>query len=773
MEISNLLFNFFINGDKIQEGGYEVMVNKNYIRQEKSSQTNHYRKNIITFYICLITVISCIMIPVKSNAVENGSEQGNSSEEMNQNETSLKSEEELHGFYPSNTVFSEQIQKYIDNLDSVSFAWSRIDSEDPTTLNTMKGRNGNNSFYYPTNYLPPVEYAHSKGKSIQLNIYMDRSDCTQLLPYDDKRASMIQAIMDTMQTDLSQGKGIFYDGVVIDFEGLRNTDTQNTPLFYEGKEISIYFTQFLAELKTELRSIEKKLYVAVNPGLYYDGYDYADILDVADRVILMAHDYEPTEQLQKNEVQQYTGYDALEPINSMAPVPLVRKALNEMASAASDQSEMEKVWLQITFDSAQWQYDVKNADAWVTLKDTTLSREGRVTPLYKSIKARVDNTDGKGQNISYGYNNELQSPYIQYFNSSDKSWNIILYEDSNSIRAKIDLAKSYGLGGISLWSLANVPDYTDTKGLKYHLDGWSTIVDEMKTYHEKVDGSSVYVSFKDVTVEKAVRDKLGKVVGKITVFDLQGIYRLKLPQGVKSLVDLKYLSNLEYLDAGQLGIKDITVIEQLKNLRVLYLQRNKISNLDPLKKLTKLELLSLNGNQIVSIKALSSLTNLKELYLRENKIESITSLSKLTKLEILEIGVNSIIKIDALKNLKKLQLLGLDNNKITDIQALKGLVALDTLYLQRNSISDIGALAGLSKIRLLSLNGNKLYDLKPLTKLTSLEKLYLKDNKIKTITALKGLINLKELYLSGNQITDYSSLKILYLKSNFDCDFKI
>lgn len=45
-------------------------------------------------------------------------------------------------------------------------------------------------------------------------------------------------------------------------------------------------------------------------------------------------------------------------------------------------------------DVAQWQFDVKNAKEWTSLPDTSLSRGGRLSPVYKSIKARVDNLDG-------------------------------------------------------------------------------------------------------------------------------------------------------------------------------------------------------------------------------------------------------------------------------------------------------------------------------------------------------------------------------------------
>ncbi len=737
---------------------------------------------------CILLLIICLICSLPAQAADKAAE-SNAAVDINQRRG------ELHAFYPSNAGFSEQMKAYIEELDSISFAWSRIDAIEPNLLNTVKGKNGNYGFYYPADYLKPLEYAKSRGKSIQLNIYMDSADGTKLLPYANERSAMISAIMNGVQTDVSEGNAISYDGVVIDFEGLRNTDGNGDSILYHGKAIGTYYTQFLKELKVRLDSLGKTLYVAVNPALYYDGYEFSDILDVADRVIVMAHDYEPIQKLQKNQIVQYTGYNSLDPIHSLSPMQMVRLALNDIKNAASDTSELSKVWLQIAFDAAQWQFDVKSADDWTDLPDTAQSRGGRLTPLYKSIKARVDNTDGYGQNINYGYNNELQSPYLQYFNSSDQSWNVIIYEDSTSIGAKIDLAKSCKLGGISLWSLANIPDYNDTSGKKYHLNAWNTIISKMKTYDTLQAESDSYVNFSDAAVEKAVREKLKKESGKISIIELQGIYRLKLPNGVKSLKDLKKLTNLEYLDAGQLSIKDIAAIGNLTKLRVLYLQRNLVSDISALKKLTKLEVLSLNGNQIESISALSSLTNLRELYLRENKIKTITSLNKLDKLELLEAGENRIQNIDSLKNLKNLKHLTLDHNKITtvagltglktlryldlsnnnvkSIKTLKALKELETLYLQRNAVSDISMISSLKNLKILSLNGNKIIDVNPLAKLNLLEKLYLKDNNIKSIASLKGLSNLTELYLKGNRITNYSPVKTLYSKKGFLCDFKI
>ncbi len=557
----------------------------------------------------------------------------------------------FHAFYPANATFTQKMQSYLDELDSVSFAFAQIEAGNPDFLNTTKGKNENYGFYYPKDYLLPMEYAKSQGKSIQLNIYMSGKDGSLILPYKDQRAAMLASIMEHLETEIAQDSNLYYDGVVIDFEGLRDTEVNGEAILYGGKSISVYFVQFLKELKVKLERLDLKLYVAVNPLLYYDGYDYAKILKLADQVILMAHDYEPTKKLYKYEIEQYIGYDALEPIHSLAPIHQVRQSLNDLLKAAGDASMLSKVWLQISFDAAQWQFNASSMSDWNKISNQTISNTNRITPLYETIKARVENKDGAGKNISYGYNNELQSPYLQYINTLNQTYNIILYEDSNSIDAKINLAKSYQLGGISLWGLSNVPDYNNEIGEKYGLDGWKTILNAMEEFTSLPAKANTYVTFSDKAIESAIRQKLGKPSGKITEFELGSIYRLKLGQGVKSLADLKKLKYLEYLDASSLGIKDISKLSSLTNLRVLYLQRNKITDITPLKKLTKLEVLSLNGNRITSVKSLAKLKTLQKLYLKDNQLKSIYDLQWLGSLKELYVKGNSITSYSSMKKI--------------------------------------------------------------------------------------------------------------------------
>lgn len=557
---------------------------------------------------------------------------------------------ELHAFYPAQMTFSVQAQKYIDQLDSVSFAWARLYADLSGGVNTTLGKNGNTMFYYPEDYKEVLKYAKSKNKAIQLNIFSESTNAEKILPYKDQRAKAISAIAELLKKDVSDGDKIYFDGVVIDIEGLQNSDLKGKTVYINGQTISTWYSVYLKELKSELNKINKKLFVAVNPLLNYTGYNYKEIAAQADKMIVMAHDYEPVTKLNKAEVQQYTGYNCVTPIDSLAPVKKIELAMEDIIKYVN-KADVKKVMLQLNFDAAQWRFAIPSGSSWNKTSKSAMSMETKNTPTYQMINNRIQNTDGKAAGMIYGYNNELQSPYIEYLNKSDSTQNIILYENSKSITAKIDLAKKYGLGGISLWSLANVPDYSDKTAKAYGLDVWDNILKALPLNANTV--KETVITFKDKVVESAVRKQIRKTSGSIYKSDLNKVYRLAVPAGIKTLADLKQLTNLEYLDLSSTGITSVSALSPLKNLRVLYLQRNSITDISALKGLTKLEFLSVNGNKISNISSLSALTQLKELYLRDNRITDYSPVAALKKLNILYLKGNKSSNYNKLTSVKK------------------------------------------------------------------------------------------------------------------------
>lgn len=557
---------------------------------------------------------------------------------------------ELHAFYPAQMTFSAQAQKYIDQLDSVSFAWGRLYADLSNGVNTTLGQNGNTLFYYPSDYKDVLKYAKGKNKSIQLSIFSDSTNAVKILPYNDQRAKAISAIVELLKKDVSDGDKLYFDGVVIDIEGLQNNDSKGKPVYLNGQTISNWYSRFLKELKSELVKINKKMFVAVNPMLNYTGYNYKDIAAVADKMIVMAHDYEPVTKLSKAEIQQYTGYNCADPIDSLAPVKKIEQTMEDIRKYVN-KADVKKVMLQLNFDAAQWKFSVPSGSSWDKISKLAMSMGTKDTPTYQMLNDRIHNIHGDGVGITYGYNNELQSPFAEYLNTSDSTHNIIIYENSRSIGAKIDLAKKYGLGGISLWSLANVPDYNDKTAKAYGLDVWDSILKSLPIQTNAVKETGI--TFKDKVVETAVRKQIRKTAGSLYKSDLSSVYRLSIPTGIKTLVDLKQLTNLEFLSLSNTGITSISALSNLKNLRALYLQRNSITDISALKGLTKLEILSVNGNRISNISALSSLTQLQELYLRDNRITDYSPIAALKKLNTLYLNGNKSSNYSKLMSVKK------------------------------------------------------------------------------------------------------------------------
>ncbi len=545
---------------------------------------------------------------------------------------------ELHAFYPAQATFSDNLKKYIDPLDSVSFLWGRFYSDLTDGINTTFEKNGNKDFYYPNDYIEVLKYAKSKNKSIQLGIFSDSVNAEKILPYKEQRDKAIQSVIDLMKSDVSQGSNVYFDGVVIDIEGLN------------GQKMSSFFNQFLKELKPRLTEINKKLFVAVNSLRYYSGYDYSTISQIADRMIIMAHDYEPLTKLTKEQVMQYTGYDSLNPIDSLAPIREIQRVMEDVKKYVS-KNNLNKIMLQISFDSTQWRFQIPKSSTWKKTGKKTLSLDDVLPhPTYKMLYDRVMNKDGNGKSITYGYNNELESPVMQYFNTSNNTQNICLYENSSSVKAKIDISKQYGVGGISLWSLSNVPDYTNSTAKAYGLDVWDSII---KSLPLTVPVSQTKVTLTDKVVEKAIRTKISKPSGTLYKSDLAKVYRLKIPAGYKTLNDLKLLTNLEYLDLSNTKLTSVSSLASLKNLRVLYLYKNSIKDISPLKGLTKLEILSINGNKVSNISTLAGFGQLTELYIRENTITDYTPVAKLKNLNILYLKGNKSINYSKLQTIKK------------------------------------------------------------------------------------------------------------------------
>lgn len=353
------------------------------------------------------------------------------------------------GFY----AFSSYSQvDMISDLDSVCFGWSKMDvNETGVFVNTSSANQ--NEWCIPNGFETPLALAKSAETKAMLSVYMDRTqkynkaDGTSALVSDavlldaTAREAAADAILEQVTLDDR------FDGAVVDFEALKGET-------YKGA-----FNSFLEVLSAKLKVEGKLLYVAVPPVLpngqeYYDGYDYAKIGALADKVILMAYDYEAT-SLTEGEMQ--SGY-TFTPLTPFEDVYYAIKAIFDPATGVSDHS---KVVLGLNFDSAQW-----------------MKQDGKVinsTPLRPTYSRIAERLQMNGAAVSY--HERYRNPMLTFYDETDQTNNIVWYEDERSIGDKLLMAKLLGVKGLSVWRLGNIPDASNAAGStnNFNLNVWDLI----------------------------------------------------------------------------------------------------------------------------------------------------------------------------------------------------------------------------------------------------------------------------------------------------------
>ncbi|MEG1134500.1 MAG: glycosyl hydrolase family 18 protein [Cellulosilyticaceae bacterium] len=357
----------------------------------------------------------------------------------------------LNGFY---ALSSSSQMNMIPKLDAVSFGWAQVQYDEVTKeigVNTSSAYG--NDFSIPEEFDIPVDLASHNGVETYLMvyledkaIYMDESGkkvmlSEALLTSGPMMKAVIDQIVSLSSGMTNAGVTRSFDGVTIDFENFYNSET---------KEV---YNQFLRELNRELDKVNKKLNVAVHPNTYFKGYDYKGIGEVADKVILMAHDYAPKTLTQSEQERGVT-------VTPQTPVNQIYEALKAITDPKTGVPDKEKIVLQISFASTQWQ-----------MKDGKVLNNKPYTPTYDKIYQRLIHKD-----TEIFYDRIYQNPYATY--TQDGIKNVIWYENESSIQAKVDLAKLFGIYNISFWRIGTVPNYQDIAEKKVELDVSSLLLYE-------------------------------------------------------------------------------------------------------------------------------------------------------------------------------------------------------------------------------------------------------------------------------------------------------
>jgi hypothetical protein len=353
----------------------------------------------------------------------------------------------LHGFY----AFSSYEQRYVaQDMDTISLAWGQMQWDEANGAQLNTSASGGNQWRIPNSYEDIIGYLDQYGVGAHFSVYMDTSypitlpngltsnSLNEMLTRQQGRNQAVSAIINEVTRLYGNIGKNPYRGVTIDFEGLR------------GESVKAGYTQFLTELATALKARNLSLYVTVQPvtpdDQYFDGFDYRSIGRLADKIILMAHDYHPASlegfvgtQWQKN--------------TPLTPITHVYYALKAIINTESGVEDSHKVVLAISF----------SAIGWEITEDDKILTPVPVQPSVSTVNTRLQQHD-----TLRGWSETYRNPYLTYYTESGQRF-FLWYEDIRSVAEKINLAKLFGIHGISLWRIGIIPDYEGA------YDVWSDI----------------------------------------------------------------------------------------------------------------------------------------------------------------------------------------------------------------------------------------------------------------------------------------------------------
>ncbi|PMD65377.1 uncharacterized protein K444DRAFT_640302 [Hyaloscypha bicolor E] len=249
------------------------------------------------------------------------------------------------------------------------------------------------------------------------------------------------------------------------------------------------------------------------------------------------------------------------------------------------------------------------------------------------------------------------------------------------------------------------------------------------------------------------------------ISQLDGLLTLRMRGNLVETLDFSgaKLQRLTDLDLRNNKLTTVQNLEQLRSLSTVDLEENKLTQFslsDPAL-LWSLKYLRLSGNNLESIDV-SRFPNLRLLYLDRNRLGKVTGLLKTTHLDsvsLREQQTGSRIDMSFLAEAFEVRKLFLSGNLLDTFEPQVDFLNLQYLELANCGLRSLAPGLGrmISNTRILNLNLNALQDLSPLVGIVRLKKLHLVGNRItrlrSTTFVLKHFPNLTLADMRGNPLT--------------------
>ncbi len=214
------------------------------------------------------------------------------------------------------------------------------------------------------------------------------------------------------------------------------------------------------------------------------------------------------------------------------------------------------------------------------------------------------------------------------------------------------------------------------------------------------------------------------------------------------------------------GNKDgIITIEELSNIKgALNLNHRTLQSIDGLQACTGISELYISNNYISDLSPITGLNNLKTLYADHNRISNITALP--VSLERINLSNNHLEEMECLQFVENLTILFADHNELSSIDFLSGMSSLKQLTLKNNHLTDISSLSSHNGLVHVDVSKNSISDISSLSGKLHLRDVRLSHNLITDLTALPNVLYWN-LYVNGNdinleQISSFIAINKLY-----------
>ncbi|MDR4149181.1 NEAT domain-containing leucine-rich repeat protein [Bacillus thuringiensis] len=177
---------------------------------------------------------------------------------------------------------------------------------------------------------------------------------------------------------------------------------------------------------------------------------------------------------------------------------------------------------------------------------------------------------------------------------------------------------------------------------------------------------------------------------------------------IEDVTALAKMEQLDYLNLANNKIKNVAPLSALKNVTYLTLAGNQVEDIKPLYSLPLKDLV-LTRNNVKDLSGIDQMNQLNILFVGKNQIKDVTPLAKMTQLTELDLPHNELKDITPLSNLVNLQKLDLEANYISDLSPVSNLKKLVYLSFVANEIRDVRPVIELSKRAYIKVQNQKVF----------------------------------------------------------------